>query len=344
MKFKMPSCDDRPIWDLWLSTLWLPSVTAAEELGLFGTISGKPGTVQELVKQTGFTLRGMETLLALLAALGFLVVRGGRYELTETTRNFLLRDSPYYWGGVLERARASSPLHAAIRDAVSHGTSLRATHPDEPNRPAQSWAIGQIDRGQALAVARFMHSHSLPAALGAARHGDFDGVTHLLDVGGGSGCFAIALAQRFPALRCTIMELPAMCQLAAGYINVGEVGDRVDTRAVDMFREQWPTGYDAVFFSNIFHDWSFATCAQLAKKAYDILPPGGCVYLHEMLLNDTGDGPRTAAAFSVLMLLGTEGRQFIFGELRTLLEEAGFRDVRATATYGYYSVVTGHKP
>ena len=343
MKFEMPSDDDRPLWDLWLSSLWLPSVTAAEELGLFETISRRPGTVQELVAETGFNPRGMETLLSLLAALGFLAVRDARHHVTDTTRNYLLRDSPYYWGGVLERARANSPMHAAIKNAVSRGISMRATHPDEPNRPAESWALGQIERGQALAVARFMHSHSLPAALGAARNGDFAGVKRLLDVGAGSGCFSITLAQRFPEMRCTVMELPAMCRIAADYIKDGEVGDRVDTRAVDMFRQDWPTGYDAVFFSNIFHDWSFETCAQLAKKAYDILPPGGRIYLHEMLLNDNADGPRTAAAFSVLMLLGTEGRQFTFEELRTLLAGAGFKDVTATATYGYYSLVAGHK-
>lgn len=29
MKAAIPSCDDRPIWDLWLSSTWLASVTVA---------------------------------------------------------------------------------------------------------------------------------------------------------------------------------------------------------------------------------------------------------------------------------------------------------------------------
>lgn len=343
MKFEMPNTDDRPLWDVWLSSLWMPAVTAADELGLFDTVAKKPGTVRELIRETGFPARGMEILLPLLAALGFLAVRRGSYQITSSTRNYLLKDSPYYWGGLLERTRALSPMHAAVRDAVSIGKGLRATHPAEPNRPADAWASGEIDLERARGVARFMHSHSLPAALGAARHGDFNGVKRLLDVGAGSGCFAITLAQRFPDMRCTIMDLPAMCRVAAGYISEGEVADRVDTRPVDMFRQPWPEGYDAAFFSNIFHDWSFETCAELARKAHAILPPGGRIYLHEMLINDSGDGPLTAAAFSVLMLLGTEGRQFTFTELAELLEQAGFRDVAASATYGYYSLVTGRK-
>ncbi|MBI2993205.1 MAG: hypothetical protein HYY48_03400 [Gammaproteobacteria bacterium] len=201
MKYEMPNTDDRPIWDVWLSSLWMPAVTAADELDLFDTISQNPGTVKDLIRHTGFSARGMEALFRLLAALGFLAVR----------------------------------------------------------------------------------------------------------------------------------------------LSEGEVADRVDTCAVDMFRQEWPPGYDAVFFSNIFHDWSFETCAELARRAFANLPAGGRIFLHEMLVNGSGDGPLTAAAFSVLMLLGTEGRQFTLNELAELLEKTGFRDVSATATYGYYSLVIGRK-
>jgi acetylserotonin N-methyltransferase len=66
--------------------------------------------------------------------------------------------------------------------------------------------------------------------------------------------------------------------------------------------------------------------------------------LHEILLDDDGGGPVTAAAFSMLMLLGTQGQQFTFGELREILESAGFKGTEARHTYGYYSIVTGYKP
>ena len=65
--------------------------------------------------------------------------------------------------------------------------------------------------------------------------------------------------------------------------------------------------------------------------------------LHEALLDDGGAGPATTAAFSMLMLLATQGQQFTFGELKGLLETAGFRDVEAQATAGYYSITTGYK-
>ena len=46
-----------------------------------------------------------------------------------------------------------------------------------------------------------------------------------------------------------------------------------------------------------------------------------------------------ANTFSLVMLLGTQGRQFSYAELARLLGEAGFTDVGVTPSYGYYSVV-----
>ena len=140
-----------------------------------------------------------------------------------------------------------------------------------------------------------------------------------------------------------MLDLPTMCEVAEDYVRDGGVADRVDTAGLDMFRQPWPAGYDAVFFSNVWHDWNVRTCTWLAARAYEILPRGGRIMLHEMLLDDDGAGPVTAASFSLLMLLATQGQQFTFGELRTILEGAGFAGVEATPASGYYSVTTGYK-
>jgi acetylserotonin N-methyltransferase len=140
------------------------------------------------------------------------------------------------------------------------------------------------------------------------------------------------------------MDLPTICKVAEDYIAAAGVADRVDTTVVDMFREDWPAGYDCHFFANVFHDWSLETCAGLARSSFDALEPGGRICLQEMLLDDGGDGPIQPVAFSVLMCLGTKGQQFALAELREILEGAGFRDVGAQRSYAYYSLVTGTKP
>ena len=337
MDWDLPTADDTPVWDVWLSAYHMPSLAVADRLGLFEALHEAPADAEELARRMRLKAEPLKALLPMLSALGFLVPRGGRYHLTPAARLYLLHDSAFYWGHAFPVARTSMATDTLF-------ARFPAMEPANAARTSDSWESGQVSAEMALNIARIMHSHSLPAALGAARQGDFAGVTRLLDVGGGSGCFSIALAQHFPKMRCTIMELPAMCERAAQYIAEAGVSDRVDTVTVDMFRAAWPKGYDAIFFSNIFHDWSPEMNAQLSASAFAALPPGGRIYLHEMLINDEGSGPLAAAAFSVLMLVGTKGRQYAFAELSRFLEGAGFADIRATKTYGYYSLVSARKP
>jgi acetylserotonin N-methyltransferase len=340
----VPGTDDRPIWDLWLSSLWLPSITVAVELGLFESLKSDPATPDELAHRLELSPHGTRPLLQLLASLDMLVQHDGRFQLAPLARDYLLRDSPFFWGHVWSLSIDRSPIHASLRDNLlrKSRTSNEAAQ-GEIVRPVEAWESGQLGPERAGHIARFMNSHSMAAAAGLARISSFESHSRLLDVGGGSGCFSIALAQHNPGLRCTVMDLPAMCHWARGYIDASAIGERVETLGIDMFREPWPQDHDAVFFSNIFHDWSFATCAQLAQKAHAILPRNGRVFLHEMLLDDSGTAPRTAAAFSVLMLIGTRGQQFRFVELKELLEGTGFAEVAVTPAHGYYSLVSARR-
>ncbi len=338
----IPTSDDRPVWDVWLSSLWLPSLTATLELSIFEALAKTAATPEELATQLGLRPRRCEILLRMQVSLGFLILHMGRYQLTDAARLYLLHASPFFWGHVW-RDRHENAMHTRLLEAVRNPAAQKSAAIGE-SASSQAWESGQLTAELAGSIARFMNSHSMAASVGLAVNVDFSGITRILDVGGGSGCFSISLAQQWPNLRCTVMDLPAMCSQAQEYIAAAGVTRRVDTQSVDMFRETWPRGYDALLFSNIFHDWSPETCAELAAKARGALPRGGRICLHEMLLDDTGTGPRTAAAFSVLMLLATKGQQFTLAELSTVLDGAGFIDVTVTPTYGYYSLVSARVP
>ncbi len=338
MNWKLPTVDDTAVWDTWLAAYHMPSLAVADRLGLFEALDAEPATAEALAARIKIPLEPLKALLPMLSALGFLVPRRGRYQLTNAARLYLLHDSPYYWGNAFFVTRDAGFTDRLLEKfAVNTGT-------EHAPRPAESWESGQVSDDLAIVVARIMHSHSVPAALGVARREEFAGVKRLLDVGGGSGCFSIALAQQWPDLRCTIMELPAMCKRALQYVSDAGVQDRIDTVSVDMFRAAWPTGYDAIFMSNIFHDWSPETNAALSASAFQALPSGGRIFLHEMLINDEGSGPLSAAAFSMIMVAGTRGRQYSFAELAGFLEGAGFIDTCAVNSYGYYSLVSARKP
>ncbi|MGH2354152.1 MAG: methyltransferase [Chloroflexota bacterium] len=337
-RVEMPGCDDRLVWDVWLSRLHFPALTVADEIGLFAHLDAHPATADDVAEGLGLGRRGARALLGLLAALGFLAQHQGRFYLSDVARTYLLPDSPYYWGGMLQLFKDRPLTHDAVREALQREAQLGA------ETFARSWETGELDEAQARAITRAMHSHSFPAAVGLARRGDFSGVRRLLDVGGGSGGACIAIALRYPEMRCTVLELPAVCRIAQQYVAEYGLAEQIDTVAADMFADPWPAGYDAVLFGNVFHDWDRTRCLALSRRSFEALPAGGRIYLHEMLLADTKDSPLAAAAFSMQMAVRTRGKQFTAGELVDLLSECGFVDAGVTPTYGYYSLVSARKP
>jgi O-methyltransferase domain/Dimerisation domain len=335
-----PSCDDRLLWDLWVSRFHLPAVAVADELRLFSLLDEAPASASEIAQRLSLSERGAEALLAVLTGLGFLRQLGGRFHLTEPAREFMLPDRPYYWGGVFAAYRLEV-------DRASPGrllASLREDPDAEQRRATVAWQAGELPPESARIITAYMHAHSFPSAVGFARRADFRGVQRLLDVGGGSGCFSIAVAMRHPSVSCTIMDLRPVCAIATSYVAQYGLLDCIDTMAADFFRDAWPRNHQAVLLSNILHDWDPAQCHELLVRAFESLPPGGRIFIHEALLGDGRDDDLTTASYSLQMATGTLGKQFTADELTALLRGAGFDNPRCTHSFYHFWTVTADRP
>jgi acetylserotonin N-methyltransferase len=287
----------------------------------------------------------MRALLPQLAVSGLLTQRLGRYLLNDRANTFLRPGSPYYWGPVFLLMRQIPMRDSDVVEQLQRANDGARWDANKENSEASgAWSAGEVTPDLASAIAAYMQANCQSAALGLAQCFELKGTRRLLDAGAGSGCYSIAFAKANPALRCTMMDLKGMAAVAMDYVRAAGVDDRIDTVVTDMLREEWPKGYDAILLSSIFHDWDFDTCALIAAKAFRALPSGGRILVHEMLLEDTHDGPPAVAAFSMYMLLGTKGQQFTADEIRQILSAAGFGHVRIEPAHGYYFVVTAEKP
>jgi hypothetical protein len=336
----LPTCDDRLIWDLWLGVYKFPTLTVADELGLFPLLKKEgPLALREISAKFSLGPRATEAMLGVLSSIGFLVKRDGKFYLTQETENFLLPDSPYYCGGIIQLLRDMPFTHTALKEALIKDKPV--AYGGERN---DLWKTHEMDPRQAELFTEAMQSISFPAALGIALHGNFDGVHQLLDVAGGSGCYDIALALRHPEISFTILELPAICDITRKYIKRYRLEDRIKVLPGNMFLDSWPEGHDAVFFSNIFHDWDLDSCKVLVNKSFDALPKGGSIYLNEGLLNDDKTGPALETLYSMDMIYFTLGKQFNASEIKNLLIQGGFEDISICNTFSpIYSLVRAKK-
>ncbi len=334
-----PRCDDGPLWDLWLSRLHLPALVIADELGLFEFLSAHPASPDVIADRFDISRRGAEALLGVLAGLEFLRSVSGRFHLTNISREYLLPSSPYYWGGVLSAYRAAPNRHTPEN-------MLQAFRNNEnpQQRPiSHAWQDGSLSPEQAQQITAYMHAHSFPSAMGLAGRVPINGISKLLDVGAGSGCFSIALALRHEHLCCSLLDLPAVCKVAAAFVQEYGLSARIAMVPANFFKEEWPREHDAILFSNVLHDWDTTQCKFLLRQAFDALDGGGQVLIHEMLQGDDG-ADLAASTFSLQMAVGTQGSQFTAEQLTKLLTSAGFSAVRFFHTFAYFWTVIARKP
>jgi 3-hydroxy-5-methyl-1-naphthoate 3-O-methyltransferase len=335
-----PTSNDTIIWDAWLSQFRLPVLQIACETGLFPALAARSLTTSELASELGVDSRALAMHLAALCADGFVEKRLGKWRATHHARIWLLPDGTGYWGGFLSSVNRNEYLTGRLRESLRTG---KRPEYGTDQRPA-GWEQGTMPQDVAAGIASFMQAHSQAPALGAAAQPVFAELTMLMDIGCGSGVYGIEIAKANPALPVVLMDLKEVAQEAARYVDAAGISGQVTTAGVNMFEEEWPGGADGHFFANVFHDWPEETNRALARRSFDTLPSGGRIFLHEILMDDDYTGPYPAAAFSLLMLIGTLGKQYSLAEFRAILENAGFVDVDSVRTGGgYYSLVSARK-
>lgn len=329
--------DDRRVYDAYIAGRMSAALAASVRCGLFELLEAGALPADEIARRLDFAERPTRSLLAALVAMG-LVRRDAHaaYSLAEDASAYLVRGKAGWLGGLidLEVERFLSP--ATLLDALKK--NVASVYGD-----VDPWEKHEADPEAAARFTQAMHSISERPAAGLAEVLDLSSTRRLLDVGGGSGAISLALARRFPELRCVIWDLAVVCEIARGYAKAAGVGDRVTAMTGDMFASPFPSGFDAILLSQILHDWSFEEGRRLLAKAAAALPSGGLVLVHEKLVDDDGLGPLANALVHLDMLVWTEGQQYSEGELRASLQAAGFESIERKPTAGYWSLVSARK-
>ena len=97
--------------------------------------------------------------------------------------------------------------------------------------------------------------------------------------------------------------------------------------------------------SAILHSEGEERSRKLLKKTAGALIRGGTIAIGEWLVNDERTEPLNALMFAVNMLVNTErGDTFSFNEIKSWLDEAGFKDARTLEAPGPSPLVLATKP
>jgi demethylspheroidene O-methyltransferase len=295
------------------------AVAAAIELGLFWQLQTQPRSAAVIGDGFGIPLGRCEAWLAVLVAAGLVEDSPAGYQPTAAAREAILdtygRET---WRMLAQEARERL---AVVRDLPA---ALKAAPPIRPPR-VDSYVLAMAedpDRARRFTRMLFELHQGLAERVAAAV--DLEGVRRLVDLGGGSGVVAMALARRWPELSITILDIANVCAVGREFVEKAKLGDRIFFRPADFTRDDLPTGFDAALECDV-GIYSEA----LFGRVREALKPGGRFIVVGEMAGEGADSSRAAQA--MLRTLADPGWQTpTLAGTRALLERAGFVEVTET--------------
>lgn len=304
----------------------------AARLGIADLLAGGPRPVDELAEAVGADAGALARLLRALAGSGvFAEVAPGRFGLTPLG-DCLREDRPdsarpaailygeeYSWAldGLLKSVRTGAPAFEHVG-----GASFFAYLEQYPEVGAR------FDRN--------MSSRNAARNAAVSTTYDFEGITTLVDVGGGEGALLQAVLAEFPALQGILFDLPPVIERARRSSDQALHG-RLELVAGDAFVSV-PTGADAYLLAWVLHDWDDERALAILRGVRRVIPRGGRLLVVEEVL-PPGDVPSPTRLLDLLMLTLVGGKERTEEEFRELLAAAGFALSRIIPTTVGVSVI-----
>ncbi|MCF0234485.1 MAG: methyltransferase domain-containing protein [Thermoguttaceae bacterium] len=297
---------------------------AACELDLFAAISrrAEAPTAPELAAELRLDPRGLDALATALVAIGVLTKDSGRLGVATEYARALDPDSPesvfHMTRHKMSCLRAWSGLAWTVRAGIPAPKTGGILGPLEENR---SFIQAMNDVGRELA----------PKIASKLRDAGLLGFNRLLDLGGASGTYTLAFLENAPNPRATatIFDLPIAVGEARRRLARSPLGSRIDVVEGDFYRDEFPGGVDFIWISAIIHQQDDEATAEMFRKSWRALEPGGRVAVRDVFIDAERKGPRAAAFFNVNMLVNTmAGKVYSLDETFELLASAGFKNPR----------------
>ncbi|WP_172621194.1 methyltransferase [Microbulbifer sp. GL-2] len=315
-------------------------IMVSAQIDVTGLINAGFDTCEKLSNKLQLSRKGMELFVLVLRHLGYISLENNQLRNTDLAKQFLNKNSPYYWGEVLLDPFGIYNVNHLDKKIL---TSLKLEYELEckGHSVTDMWQHDEMDNDSAAAFTHLMHSQGFASAVSAVQHGAFNDVSTLLDAGAGSGTIALAFCDAYPKRKALLFDLAPVCITAKEYIARFNKEEQIGIVKGDFFKHDWPKGCDGICLSNVLHDWKPDTCSELLGKAFTALPSGGSIFIHDMLFDETS---LTPGLFSFHLFMNHGSQLFSATELSQLLENAGFRNPLQHQALGYFAVISATKP
>ncbi|MCP4246682.1 MAG: DUF4937 domain-containing protein [bacterium] len=280
-------------------------------VGLFDRLASGPVELTALASQMGVDAAPLEKLLHALGAMGLVTTDTDGWRNTGLAQRTLVQGAPGYQGDMV--LHSTQPEY--IERMYTFGERLGLS-PDKPDPQAYHPRFVQ-------AMANTAAAGQADALLAAV---DLTDCRTLLDIGGATGPYSIALCRAYPQLRAVVLDQEPTRPLAEAALKDAGLGDRVRFEVHDYRTGPFPGPVDAVLISNVLRGETPALIDDLLQRVHDALSPGGRVVIPDLYVEEPPANPGLRATLFGLHL--PDGANCSTQQVAEAVERAGFTSRR----------------
>ena len=303
----------------------------AVELDLF-TAVGSGASAEEVSARIGGNPRATEMLMNALVAMGWLKKQAGVFSNSSFSERYFVAGSPDDWRAATLHLAHLWRAWSTLTKCVRAGTTV--IHEEAAER-GEEWTRAFIAA---------MHRNARARAPLVVEAVGIEGVTRMLDVGGGSAAYSIAFASASKNLRVDLLDLAEVLPIAQGHIEKAGLAGRIRTREGDLCADKFGEGFDLVLVSAICHMLGVSENQDLLKRCFEALDRKGRVVIQDFILDPDRTAPKSATLFALNMLVGTRaGNTYTEAEYTGWLRAAGFKEVQHVRLPGPSGLIIGRR-
>ncbi len=323
--------DDNPYRDYLCVDRYLDNYIAAQalgsafQLGLIDHLQRQHCSTTELAHYINGSEQDLKILLGLLSGNGVIESSNGGYRLSEAFDNAL----PYR-----DLIEAKLDFANLVAPDICNFSRYLFTDTQAFIRRAKIFELfgyhrcfeeSQENLDLTWRWVQFTTVYTKYEAAACIAHHDFSKYQTLMDIGGNSGEFSLRLCRHYSGLKATVVDLPVVCHLGKQHVSAEAEAEHIDFFKANALVDRLPTGFDAVSFKSMLHDWPIEACEQLLTQAHRSLNSGG-----EVIIFERGPVPveQMQLGYSHLPIL-LFAHFFRNADIyQRILNKIGFRDIR----------------
>ena len=155
----------------------------------------------------------------------------------------------------------------------------------------------------------------------------FRGVKRILDIGGGTGAFLLAVKSKYPEIEATVFDLPNVISVAKSNKHKGDSLAKLILCPGDFLKDDFPSNQNVICLVRVLYDHEDSTVELLLKRIYEALPKGGSLLITEPMSGGSKAMRSSDCYFSFYTLAMMTGKVRSFEEHKAILLKSGFSNI-----------------